>query len=361
MANRIKVGVLGTGTVAELYYLSAVAGYSEKAELTAVCDVVPGRAEAAAQKYGAAQSYDDYSAMLAEADLDAVLVLTQHQFHYENTKQALLAGKHVAVEKPLSNRFDEARELVELAEARGLKLSCAPPMFFEPLTIRVRELIQGGAIGKVAYAVSRASGSGPARRVGWGSTDQTWFYQAGGGPLASLGAYNLTTLTWILGPVKRVGALTGISIPQRFALSGPEKGQTFETTAPDNNLLLLDWGDNLFGMTDIGYCAIANKSPRAEYYGDEGVLIVNGGSGRDCIEVYEQHEDLGYAGWVPAGSPNLGANFDISVTITHLIDCLLDGTEPVTSGRHALHVTEIMDLAEKSSELGTFRDTTTSI
>ena len=361
MANRVKVGVLGTGTVAELYYLSGVAGHTERAELMAVCDAVPGRAEAAAQKYGAVHSFDDYGEMLEKADLDAVLVITQHEFHYEHTKQALLAGKHVAVEKPLSNRFDEAKELVELAEARGLKLSCAPPMFFEPVTKRVRELIQGGAIGKVAYVVSRASGAGPARRPGWGSTDQTWFYQAGGGPLASLGAYNLTALTWTFGPVKRVGALTGISIPERIALSGPGKGQVFKTTAPDNNLLLLDWGDNMFGMTDIGYCAVANKSPRAEYYGDEGVLIVNGGSGPDCIEVFEQREDLGYAGWVPAGSPNLGANFDISVTITHLVDCLIDGSEPLTSGKHALHVTEIMELAEKSSELGVFHNTTTSI
>jgi predicted dehydrogenase len=145
-----------------------------------------------------------------------------------------------------------------------------------------------------------------------------------------------------------------------MALSGPGKGQLFDTTAADNNLLLLDWGDSLFGMTDIGYCAAAIKSPRAEYYGDQGALIVNGGSGPDCIEVYEQHEDLSYAGWVPAGSSNLGANFDISVTITHLIDCLVDGSEPLTSGRHALHVTEIMDLAEKSSGSGVFHNTTTS-
>lgn len=361
MDRKIKVGILGCGTVAELYYLKGVSEYADRAELTAVCDLVPGRAAAAARKHGVKRVFEDYDAMLDEADLDAVLVLSQADFHYEHAMKALKSGKHVAIEKPMANSFAEAKEIVETAEQRGLKLSCAPSMVLEPIIRRVHELIKGGAIGKVAYVVSRASGSGPARRAGRDFTDQIWFYQAGGGPLGSLGTYNLTALTWILGPVKRVAALSGISIPERLAMTGPSKGQRFKTTAPDNNLLLLDWGDNTFGMSDIGYCAAASKGPGTHYYGERGALVVNGGPGADCIEVFQQDDGLGFGGWVPAGRPNMSAGYNISVVITHLIDCILDGADPLTSGRHALHVTEIMDLAEKSATNGRFMELTTTL
>ena len=360
MSAKIKVGVVGCGTVSELYYLAGIRGHPT-ADLAAVCDVVSDRAEQAARKYGVPLWFSDLDRMLAEADLDAVVVLTQHKHHHENAIKVLKAGKHLAVEKPLAETFEQARQIVELAEAGGLKLSAAPPSVLDPMTVRIRQLIRGGAVGKVAHVIWHASGSGPARRTGWGFTDQTWFYQQHAGPMSSLGPYALTSLTWFLGPVLRVGALSGISVPERIAAAGPTEGEPFATTAPDNNLVLLDWGEGTFGTLDVGYCAMASKGPQAQFLGDEGVLAVNGGPGADCIEVYRKDERLGVSGWLPAGSPNLGAGFTIAVTVTHLVDCILEDRQPETSGRQALHVSEIMELAAQSAESGVFRETTTRI
>ena len=360
MSVKIKVGVVGCGTVSELYYLGGIQGHPT-ADLTAVCDVVSDRAEQAARKYGVSLWFSDLDRMLAEADLDAVVVLTQHKHHHENAMKVLRAGKHLAVEKPLAETFEQARQIVEMAEAGGLTLSAAPPSVLDPVTIRIRELIRGGVVGKVAHVVWHASGSGPARRAGWGFTDQTWFYQRHAGPMSSLGPYALTSLTWFLGSVQRVGALSGISIPERIAAAGPTEGKPFATTAPDNNLVLLDWGEGTFGTLDVGYCAMASKGPQAQFFGDEGVLSVNGGAGADCIEVYRKDERLGVSGWLPAGSPNLGAGFTIATTVTHLVDCILEDRQPQTSGRHALHVSEIMELAARSAESGVFLETTTRV
>ncbi|MCY3800165.1 MAG: Gfo/Idh/MocA family oxidoreductase [Chloroflexi bacterium] len=360
MSAKIKVGVVGCGTVAELYYLAGIRNHST-ADLTAVCDVVSDRAEQAARKYGASSWFSDLDRMLAEADLDAVLVLTQHKHHYENAMKVLKAGKHLAIEKPLAESFDQARQIVELAETSGLKLSAAPPSVLDPVTVRIRELIRDGAVGKISHVIWHASGSGPARRANWGFTDQTWFYQRHAGPMSSLGPYALTSLTWFLGPVLRVAALSGISISERIAAAGPTEGRPFATTAPDNNLVLLDWGEGTFGSLDVGYCAVASKGPQGQFFGDEGVLAVNGGTGADCIEVYRQDEGSGVSGWLAAGSPNLGGGFTIATTITHLVDCIFEDRQPETSGRHALHVSEIMETAARSADSGVFLETTTRI
>ena len=346
MNDKIKVGVVGCGTVAELYYLAGIRD-DPAADLTAICDVVSDRAEQAAHKYDASRWFSDLDRMLAEADLDAVVVLTQHRHHYENAMKVLRAGKHLAIEKPLAETFEQARQIVELAETSGLKLSAAPPSVLDPVTVRIRQLLRDGAVGKVSHVLWHASGSGPARRANWGFTDQTWFYQRHAGPMSSLGPYALTSLTWFLGPVLRVGALSGISIPERIAAAGPSEGERFATTAPDNNMVLLDWGGGTFGTLDVGYCAMASKGPQAQFFGDEGVLAVNGGAGADCIEVYRQDDRLGVSGWLPAGSPDLGAGFTIATTATHLVDCILDDKPPRTSGRRAMHVSEIMELAAR--------------
>ena len=114
-------------------------------------------------------------------------------------------------------------------------------------------------------------------------------------------------------------------------------------------------------MSDIGYCAMASQAPRSEYYGDEGVLQVKGGPGADCIEVFRQDDGLGFGGWLPAGSPGLGSSFNISVMATHLVDCIVEDKDPLCSGRHAMHVTEIMELAGESSRTGRFMSLTSTV
>lgn len=373
MAQKVKVGVVDCGTVAELLYLDAIVECSHRIELTALCDVVPGRAEAAARRWGATSWFEDPDDMLAGSDVEAVLVLTKHSQHYQHCKKVLESGRHLGIEKPIAHSFELAEEVMALADARGLKLCAAPAMMFEPVAQRTNELLSGGAIGTVYYVRTQMIASPADRETEWRRqgpklgrissppTDQTWMYQAGeGGPLADLTAYQLIPILRHMGSVKRVAGLSGVAVRDRVAMSGPTSGQRFETTAPDNNAMLLDWGGSRFGVCYSGYLPQISRGPSLECYGDEGVLIVNGGTGEDSIEIYRERPEFGYGGWVPAGKPNSG--WDIvqrAGAITHLADCILDGTEVQMSGQQALHILEVTELARESSASGRYLKTST--
>ncbi len=374
MARKVSVGVVGIGTVAELFYLEAIVKHSDRAELTALCDVVPGRADAAAAKWGAKAAFTDLGEMLDQTEVEAVLVLTKHSQHYDHAKQVLDAGRHLGIEKPIAATLEQATEIVELAEARHLKLAPAPAQAFEPVSRRAEALIAGGAIGRVAAFRTQMTANPADRETEWRRlgrniaridtppTDQTWMYTAGeGGPLFDLTPYQLIPPTRLLGPIKRVGALAGIAVPDRVAGSGPAKGQSITTTAPDNVVMMLDWGEDRFGTVYSGYLPANFRGPHTEYYGDAGVLAINGGTGTDNIEIYRQVTGGRESRWEAVGEPNDGWNVvDRAGAITHLVDCIADDAEVQLSARQALHILEVIDLVSTSSATGQLLETTTT-
>lgn len=118
--HKIRLGVIGAGRITQVAHLP-VFSKTRHVELVSISDPSPALAHGVAQKYGIT-GYTDTAALLADPAVDAVLIATPDRFHYHLGKQALVAGKHVLMEKPLAQTVDQARELAELATARGLKL-----------------------------------------------------------------------------------------------------------------------------------------------------------------------------------------------------------------------------------------------
>src|SRR5687768_3073330 len=114
MAAQVRVGVVGTSRYADLMHLPNLKSHP-RADLVAICGRNQERAGAMAQKYGIAQVYDDYRAMLERGGLDAVVVATPDDLHYPITMQALDAGQHVLCEKPLALTAAQARAMYERA------------------------------------------------------------------------------------------------------------------------------------------------------------------------------------------------------------------------------------------------------
>ena len=152
----------------------------------------------------------DLEALLADPTVDAVVNLTSHGMHAEVTTAALEAGKHVHSEKPMAGDYAEARGLVELADAKGVRLSCSPITFMGDAQETAWSLVASGAIGNVRVVYAE---------VNWGRIE-TWhprpepFYAIG--PMADVGVYPLTFLTAIFGPARRVTAHGQIVYPDRF-------------------------------------------------------------------------------------------------------------------------------------------------
>ena len=133
------------------------------AELVAVCDVVKEKADKAAEKYGI-KAYTSLREMLSNEQLDVIDVTTggyeNGSWHYEPAMEALEAGKHVLVEKPLSNRIEEAREMVEKAARKKVYLGCNLNHYFTPPAERAMQYIQDGQIGEQVYCLHKMGFNG---------------------------------------------------------------------------------------------------------------------------------------------------------------------------------------------------------
>lgn len=370
-AAPLKVGIVGVGNIAlapTVGYIANILKLPEKLALVALADTQFERAADAARRFGIPQAYPSLEEMLAHAEIDAVVNLTNIPSHAAATMKILESGRHCVSEKPLATTLDDANALVETAARRGLTLVCAPVVGILPAHLEVRRLLDAGAIGKVAFAKVRSSHGGPAS---WAfPTDPTWFYQLGAGPLFDMGVYGIHTITSLLGPAKRVVALSGITEPTRVVSGGPAKGKVFEVTADDNTLLMLDFGGSTFAFVDGTYNVNAAKSPQIEIFGRRGTInIADYGAiqgGAPHFEVFQVEALPGMAGWV---APNLGhvrqaqARFDTyhnACMVEHLADCLRDGTRPLLSAEHARHTLEIMIMALESARTGRAIELTTT-
>jgi predicted dehydrogenase len=143
-----RVGVVGAG-----YWgpnLARVLNQSRQCEFVAVCDRVPEQVEKLIRQYPAVKGCTDLNDFLA-GDLDAVVVATPISSHYEIARQALEAGKHVLVEKPLAHSAELAQRLTDLAAARNLTLMTGHTFVYSPPVIKIRELIESGALGDIYY------------------------------------------------------------------------------------------------------------------------------------------------------------------------------------------------------------------
>ncbi|HEV2124457.1 MAG TPA: Gfo/Idh/MocA family oxidoreductase, partial [Chloroflexota bacterium] len=249
----VRLGVVGAGSIAVRGILPhlALSGVQDRVRLQAVCDPVPGRAEAAAERFGIPNAFEDYQALLRDGDVDAVTIASPIGLHYEQGKQALQAGKHVHFNKTMTTTVDEADDLIETAGQRGLKIVASPGEMLRPHNQRIQELIQEGAIGTLAWAVCGAAfGTYHEResvRQGediLSNIDPSWYYRKpGGGPLYDMTVYALHGLTGVLGPATKVTAMSGVRLKEREF-----RGRMVSCDADANTLILIDFGEARFAL-----------------------------------------------------------------------------------------------------------------
>jgi predicted dehydrogenase len=148
----IRVGVIGYG-----YWGPNIARCLSEAEgcrLAAIADSSPKALARAARRHPEAWMTEDVAAMIADNRVDAVAIATPVSTHYELAMMALRAGKHVLVEKPITETADQARRLVEEAEKRHLVLMVDHTFCYTPAVAKLRQLVEGGDLGTIYYYIS---------------------------------------------------------------------------------------------------------------------------------------------------------------------------------------------------------------
>lgn len=359
MSAPLRVGILGAGMISTVWYgyLPQLHKVPDRVRLVGIASRRLAQAQEVATAYGIEHATDSLDALLA-LDIDAVVNLLPGPAHFEASRAILESGRHLVTEKPITNTLAEADELLDLAERKGLHIVAAPGDLLAGEWIRAQDLVRRGAIGKVAFGRVQSSHAGAAG-LGW-PVDPSQFYQEGVGALLDMGVYGITQATGVLGPARRVMAMSGITVPSRIARGGAFDGVEIPVTAPDNNLLLLDFGEGTFVSLDATFNVVGSRAPRMELYGLEGTLLVNrGDTDRPPVEVYRLDAAPGLAGWIepkdhnifPVGSDRF-AELARGALIEHLADCVRDGTAPRASGRHARHVLEVMLAAQQSARDG---------
>ena len=360
MAKPIRIGVLGAGSIGIRGALAhlCIGDYADRVTLAAVCDTVPGRAAAAAEKYGAPQSFDDYDRFLAEGDFDAITVGTPIGLHYEQGVKAIEAGKHIHFNKTMTTTVEEADDLIARAEARGVKLVSSPGQMLRPHLRRIRELVQDGAIGRVAWAATGAGFGSYHEKEGVRQGDDVlsninpaWYWRKpGGGPVYDMTVYGLHALTGVLGPARRVTALSGALVKEREF-----RGQMFPSDCDDNTLILADFGDALFAFcygTAAGSLVSAFGSPTL--FGTGGSIVGETLNGQPIDypgrEVAAEHGPNAILPHYNERHPTEEAH--VFEDIMQLVELVRDGTPTPSTPEHARHVIDLIESAYRAAETG---------
>ncbi len=196
----LRIGVIGCGSIAVMHLDSIVA--SAQAQLVAVCDVKKERVMAAAEKYRAV-AYTDYAVMLREQDLDAVHLCLPHYLHMPVAMDVLRAGAHVLTEKPMSIRYEDAVQAVELADELGLQLGVIFQCRYNTPSRLVKQRITDGRLGAVKCARTTLTWYRPDDYYGASDWKGTWDKE-GGGVIIDQAIHSIDLANWMIDsePVK---------------------------------------------------------------------------------------------------------------------------------------------------------------
>jgi predicted dehydrogenase len=142
MTKRLKVGVVGAGIIAQVMHLHYLRELADHFEVVALCDIAPENAEVNAASYAIPMIFSDWREMLAEAPIDAVVILTSGS-HCPMAVEAAKAGKHVLVEKPMCFSVTEGKQMRDAADEASVVLMVAYPKRYDPAFERFREEVAG--------------------------------------------------------------------------------------------------------------------------------------------------------------------------------------------------------------------------
>lgn len=344
--EKVKIGILGLGAISGIYLKNLTELFRE-VEVRGIYDLIPEKVTAVQSEYKIAKGYSSMEEMLQDPEIEIVLNLTRPFEHYETTKAALLAGKHVYSEKPLAATYEEGRELAALALEKHLMLGGAPDTFLGAGIQTSRKLIDNGFIGRPIGAAARMICHG---HEGW-HPSPAFYYQHGGGPMLDMGPYYLTALINLLGRVSSLTGVTSKSFDTRTITSQPLYGETVQVEVPTHINGILKFENGAIGTITTTFDVYHDVPPCLEIYGTKGTLRVPDPNGFGGPVVLLRPEDGGFKE-VPLlfdykdNSRGLG--------LADMAKALRTGRDMRAGSEQTLHVLEIMTAFEKSSREETF-------
>ena len=327
----IRVGIIGCG----YWGPNLVRTFSELEDvvLTRVSDIRRDRLDYISQRYPNIDRSCDPMAVVSDPAIDAVVIATPPQTHYELTMAALKAGKHVMVEKPLSTSTQQGEEVVELADRLRLTLLVGHVFLYAPAVDRVRSLIDGGKLGSLYYISAVRTNVGPPGA----QVDALW----------DLAPHDVSIILHVMKQ----------SPTEIFAYGGWfTKSKLVETA-----FLVLGFGDGRLAHIHVGWLT-PNKVRLIRMVCSQGEVCFDDMQTLQKVQVHSPGIDnrlqagptssaLGYSSggvW----SPPLEAHEPLRVECHDFINCIRTGKRPVSDGQGGLEVVRVLQTASESLQIG---------
>jgi UDP-2-acetamido-3-amino-2,3-dideoxy-glucuronate N-acetyltransferase len=321
MYEGIKLAVIGCGRWGINHVKTAYSLLG--AEYVAVCDTDEKSAEKIKSISPEIGFTTDLKLLLDNPSVNAIIIATPAETHYEIAKNALKNGKHVLVEKPITLRSGEANELVEIARENGKKLMVGHVLLYHPAIIKIKEMLNEGKLGKLQYIYSNRLNLGSIRSE--------------------------ENILWSFAPhdISIIQFITGTSPVEIFA-----KGAAFvQDKIEDTTLTILQYPDNVHAHIFVSWLH-PFKEHRLVVIGDKGMLVFEDSLKTEKLKFYkkgfqkvegrlEKFDEDYEAVELPEKQP-------LTEEHRHFYEAVINNTAPLTDGRHAVEVLEILEKAQKN-------------
>ncbi|QFT00417.1 1,5-anhydro-D-fructose reductase [Labrenzia sp. THAF191b] len=356
MTDKLGIGIIGCGTISKTYF--DLAPKFNGLEIRACADLNRHAAEERASEYGV-RALTVHDLLLAD-DVDLIVNLTVPDAHYLVSHEILAHGKHVYSEKPLALSIRDGQALADFARKKHLRVGCAPDTFLGGAHQIARKAVDEGLIGEIVGGTCHVMSHGMEH---W-HPNPDFFFKPGGGPVLDLGPYYIAALLNLIGPVKRVCAMSAMPFKTRTIGSGTRNGEKIDVSTPTTIHAILEFLCGAKVTLTASWDVWAHRHQPMELYGTRGTLFLADPNyfGGDVSLVTEDGttkplddamHPFGLANVDDNGLPR--ANYR-AAGLADMAQSILSGddTEFRCSLERALHAVDVMVSILKSAETGTF-------
>ncbi len=339
MTDTVSVGLIGSQFISSIHAESL--RQCAHAELAAIASPTPGHAAAFAKRFGIPRHFTDYRQLLALQDLDLVIVGAPNDLHCQIAVDAAAAGKHVVMEKPLCLNLAEADRMLEACRLANVKLMYAEELCFAPKYVRLKQLLDSGALGTPTLLKQSEKHDGPHAAHFWDVE------RSGGGVTMDMGCHAIEFFRWLLGRPR----ITSVYAQMNTSVHGAK------TRGDDNAILILEFENGVVAMAEESWTKLGGMDDRAEVYGSQGVAYADLLHG-NAIETYSA---AGYEYAVEKAGSTVGWSFTIyeeawnygfPQELAHFVDCVRTDRPPLVTGADGRAVLEVLFAAYESARTG---------
>jgi len=334
MGRMVNIGIIGCGYWGPNYIriISELSG----CHLLSCCDLDSSNLSKIKKSYSHVHLCNNYKDLAGDSRIDAVIITTPHNTHFDIAKLCLKNGKHVLIEKPFTSNYRQAEKLVNMADNRKLVLMVGHVYRYNPAVIKLKEIIDSGKLGNIYYITAERFGLGPVRKY----ANALW----------DLTIHDISTAIYLLGGMPN----------DVFAI-----GEYYiQDNIKDLVFLSMRFPSRIIYNAYSTWIA-PEKIRKTTIVGSKGMAVLDDVNKQEPLKIYERAINKALLDSTPEYTDhqlvvNIGDTYIPKITqseplknqVEHFLGSISKGKTPLTCGRDGLRVVSILEAAEKSLKTG---------